>query len=73
MPGMGGRELADPLRASSPGLKVLYASGYTEDAVLRSGVVQDAVHFLPKPFTPTDLTRKVREVLDAGSPNGVPE
>jgi len=66
MPGMGGRELADRLTAARPGVKVLFMSGYTDDAILRNGVAQDAAHFLPKPFAPADLTRKVREVLDAG-------
>ena len=65
MPGMGGRELVDRLRAVAPGLRVLYTSGYTDDAVVRNGVEQDTVHFLQKPFTPAALARKVREVLDA--------
>jgi two-component system, cell cycle sensor histidine kinase and response regulator CckA len=65
MPGMGGRELADRLTAVAPGLRVLYTSGYTTDAVLRHGVEHAAVHFLQKPFTPAALARKVREVLDA--------
>jgi PAS domain S-box-containing protein len=67
MPGMGGRELADRLKAACPGLKVLFVSGYTDDAVVRHGVEWDEVHFLQKPFTPTDLVLKVREVLDESS------
>jgi len=64
MPGMGGRELADALRAVRPDLRVLYISGYTDDAeeLLR---VDEATHnFLQKPFTPLTLARKVRAVLD---------
>ncbi|MDB5306593.1 MAG: domain S-box protein [Gemmataceae bacterium] len=65
MPGLGGRDLAAQLVASRPGLKVLYLSGYTDDAVVRHGVLEDHVHFLQKPFSPAVLTGKVREVLDA--------
>jgi two-component system cell cycle sensor histidine kinase/response regulator CckA len=64
MPGMGGRELADRLGRDAPGLRVLFVSGYTEDAVLRAGVSGAGVAYLPKPYTPATLTRKVREVLD---------
>ncbi len=65
MPGMGGRELADRLSAARPGLRVLFTSGYTDDAVVRNGVEQDAVQFLQKPYTPAVLVAKMREVLDA--------
>ena len=64
MPGLGGRELAERLRASRPGLKVLFLSGYTDDAVVRHGVLHEAVNFLQKPFSPTALAHKVREALD---------
>jgi hypothetical protein len=63
MPQMGGPELAQKLKARRPECKVLYMSGYTDDAVLRQGI--SAGHFLQKPFTPVGLARKVREVLDA--------
>jgi two-component system, cell cycle sensor histidine kinase and response regulator CckA len=64
MPGMGGRELAEQLRALRPDLKVLYVSGYTDDAVVRHGVIKPTDAFLHKPFTPLALARKVRELLD---------
>jgi CheY-like chemotaxis protein len=64
MPNMGGRELATRLAAQQPGLKVLYNSGYTEDAIVDHGVLEAGIHFLHKPYRLTDLTRRVREVLD---------
>jgi nitrogen-specific signal transduction histidine kinase/ActR/RegA family two-component response regulator len=65
MPGVGGRELAVRLAALHPETRVLFMSGYTDDAVVRHGVREEQVPFLHKPFTPADLARKVREVLDA--------
>ena len=65
MPSLGGRELAARLLALHPGMKVLFQSGYTDDAVVRHGVLQERVHFVQKPYTPAALARKVREVLDA--------
>jgi PAS domain S-box-containing protein len=64
MPQMGGRELADRLAVLHPNLKVLYLSGYTDDAVVRYGVSEARASFLQKPFTPASLAQKVREVLD---------
>ena len=65
MPGMGGSELAERLATTRPRMKVLYTSGYTDDAMVRQGVLTAGVAFLQKPFVPETLARKVREVLDA--------
>jgi CheY-like chemotaxis protein len=64
MPQMSGRELAAHLEARGAALKILYISGYTDDAVVRHGVLEKDVQFLQKPFTPLTLARKVREVLN---------
>ncbi|MBC8164728.1 MAG: response regulator, partial [Bryobacteraceae bacterium] len=64
MPGMSGRELADRLRALQPGTKVLFVSGYTENGIVNEGELEKGTAFLHKPFTPDQLARKVREVLE---------
>jgi CheY-like chemotaxis protein len=65
MPEMGGRELASRLTASRPETKVLYVSGYTDDAIMRHGILDEDLAFLQKPFTLTTLSSKVRDVLDS--------
>jgi two-component system cell cycle sensor histidine kinase/response regulator CckA len=65
MPGMNGRQLAEALQAVRPALRVLYVSGYTEDALLRRGVRAELDHFLQKPYASAVLIQKVREVLEA--------
>jgi two-component system cell cycle sensor histidine kinase/response regulator CckA len=68
MPGMNGRALARALAAVRPDLRVLYMSGYTDDAIVRHGALEAGSAFLPKPFTPASLTRKVRDTLDGPPP-----
>jgi len=65
LPGMDGRQLVEVVQASRPSLKVLYISGYTDDAVVRRGVLHAEVAFLEKPFRNHALAGKVRQVLDA--------
>jgi signal transduction histidine kinase/CheY-like chemotaxis protein len=64
MPDLSGREVAEALRAQDPGLKVLFQSGYTDDTVVRWGVLHAEVAFLKKPITLDVLARKIREILD---------
>jgi CheY-like chemotaxis protein len=69
MPRVSGRRLAEQLKPVRPEMKVLYASGYTDDAIVRHGVLEAGVAFIQKPFTPDGLLRRVRGVLDAGAPD----
>ena len=64
MPGVSGRELAKRLTARQPNMRVLYMSGYTFNVIAQGGMLEDGVAFLQKPFTPSTLAEKVREILD---------
>jgi CheY-like chemotaxis protein len=68
MPRMSGRQLANALGQLRPATRVLFMSGYTDEAILRHGVTEASPGFLQKPFSPIGLARKVREVLDAPAP-----
>jgi CheY-like chemotaxis protein len=65
MPQMGGKVMAEWLKLTYPDLKILFTSGYVDDAIIRHGVLETGVEFLPKPYTSARLARKVREMLDA--------
>jgi len=67
MPGIGGRELAERVSATRPGIKVLYMSGYTDQAIVHQGVLQTDAVLLQKPFTLATLASKLREVLELES------
>jgi two-component system cell cycle sensor histidine kinase/response regulator CckA len=64
MPVMGGKEMADALRQSSPDTKFLFTSGYTEDAIGHHGLMRRDTEFLQKPYMTATLVRRIREVLD---------
>ena len=71
MPGLGGRALARELASVRPDAKILFMSGYTEDAASRSSLLDPGAVFLSKPFTPDTLSEKVRETLRRGAPAAV--
>jgi two-component system cell cycle sensor histidine kinase/response regulator CckA len=64
MPGLNGRQVADLIAPIHPRCRVLYTSGYTDEAIVRHGVLDEGIAFVAKPYTPLDLGLKVREVLD---------
>jgi CheY-like chemotaxis protein len=64
LPGIGGSEIAARILKIHPDAKVLYTSGYTDDVIIRRGLIERGAAFLEKPFTPNALARKVREILD---------
>jgi len=64
LPGIGGRELAEQVRQMRPGIKIIFASGYTDDMILQHQLLDRNVTLVQKPFTRETLARKVREVLD---------
>jgi len=70
MPGMSGPELAEQLALRRPEIKVLFTSGYTDDAIARQGILDSKVAFIQKPYRPRALAKKIREVLRDGLANG---
>jgi YesN/AraC family two-component response regulator len=63
MPEMGGTELAKRVRETQPDARILFTSGYTEDAVIRQSLLHAGEDFIEKPFTPATLAKKAREIL----------
>ncbi|MBM4054216.1 MAG: PAS domain S-box protein [Planctomycetes bacterium] len=64
MPGKNGKEAYDAIRKKTPGIKVLFTSGYSEDMVEKKIILKEGLHFIPKPVSPSELLKKVREALD---------
>jgi len=71
MPETSGKEVADRLLSMRPEIKVLFMSGYTDEAIVHHGVLDANVQFIQKPFTPVAPAKKVREVIDSNGSNGV--
>ncbi len=71
MPGMSGQQLAVRLAGRRPEMKVIYMSGYTDDAMVPHGVLEEGIHFLQKPFSLDALARAVRMGLEAGKGNNL--
>jgi CheY-like chemotaxis protein len=67
MPHMSGKELSDRIRTIYPHTRILFTSAYTENAIVHQGVLNEGVMLLQKPFTPSSLANKIREVLDQNS------
>ncbi len=65
MPNMNGRVLRDKVQSVRPAIKTVFISGYTADVIARRGVMEENVILLQKPFTPEDLARRIREVLNS--------
>src|SRR6058998_758430 len=65
MPGLSGRQLAEQLAQLRPDMKALFASGYAANAIALHGILESGIAYLPKPFPPEALARRVRDVLDA--------
>jgi two-component system cell cycle sensor histidine kinase/response regulator CckA len=63
MPGLNGKELSHKVQTMRPGIGILYMSGYTDEMILRQGIQEGSANFVQKPFTPSTLTQKVREVM----------
>ncbi len=66
MPHMSGRELTESIIPHRPSIKVIYMSGYTDDAIGQHGILEEGIEFMQKPFTPTTLLQKIRNILDNG-------
>ena len=71
MPLMNGTVMAEWLKATFPALKILFTSGYTDDAIAHHGVLEAGISFLPKPYTPAALARRIRAMLDNESETGL--
>ncbi len=67
MPKMSGKDVADQLRKIHPKTRVLFMSGYTDEAIVHHGIVDSGIAFIQKPFSENALAQKVRDVLDAGN------
>jgi len=64
MPGMNGQELHRQIEQIKPGIKVLFTSGYTSNIIAVQGIIKRGINFLQKPFAPSSLGKKIRQILD---------